>query len=203
MPSQLQPDDVERLGREGWFLRRQWLAASDFSQASSAARTEKGFLATGVGRGADHRQLPDFRQDERIWLDPQSTPLGLVPILKALDQLRLELNREAFLGLQHTELQLARYRRGGARYQRHRDSFQGKRGRRITAIYYLNGGWKAAQGGCLRLHLRSGVVDVAPVLNSLVVFLSEEIEHEVLASRANRYALTAWWSGIRQAAGDG
>jgi len=195
VPSELQPDDVERLGRDGWFMRPQWLAAPAFARASGAARGLEGFAVTGVGRGAAQHVHPAVRGDERVWLDDQTAPTGLLPVLLALDGLRLQLNREAFLGLHRTELQLSRFPKGGAHYQRHRDSFQGRRGRRITAIYYLNEGWLPAQGGCLRLHLDAGLVDVSPVLNCLVVFQSEQVEHEVLCSRAARYALTAWWSG--------
>ena len=65
----------------------------------------------------------------------------------------------------------------------------------MTFIYYLNDAWLPAHGGCLRLHVSPEPVDVPPRLNSLVVFLSEQVEHEVLSSFADRWALTAWWSG--------
>jgi SM-20-related protein len=36
-------------------------------------------------------------------------------------------------------------------------------------------------------------VDVAPLLDRLLVFLSERVEHEVLPMRAPRWAVTAWF----------
>ncbi len=195
MARALTDDDVERLGRDGWFQRSSWLAPEAFCDAGRAVQDLRGYRTTGIGRGADQQQVTEVRGDERLWLDERAAPVGLVAIVGALEALRLELNHDAFLGLHRTELQLARFHEGGPRYQRHLDSFQGRAGRRVTAVYYLNEGWRPADEGCLRLHLASGAVDVTPQMNTLVVFLSERIEHEVLLSHATRYALTAWWSG--------
>ena len=38
-----------------------------------------------------------------------------------------------------------------------------------------------------------GPVDVEPVLDRLLVFQSERVEHEVLPARAPRWAVTAWF----------
>jgi len=38
-------------------------------------------------------------------------------------------------------------------------------------------------------------LDVAPVLDRLVVFLSERLDHEVLPTFAPRLAVTAWFYG--------
>ncbi|HLE44005.1 MAG TPA: 2OG-Fe(II) oxygenase [Methylomirabilota bacterium] len=47
----------------------------------------------------------------------------------------------------------------------------------------------------MRLHLPEGPLDVAPVLDRLVVFLSERLDHEVLPTLAPRRAVTAWFYG--------
>jgi SM-20-related protein len=65
----------------------------------------------------------------------------------------------------------------------------------VTAILYLNPDWTEAAGGLLRLHLPSGPLDVAPLLDRLVVFRSEIVEHEVLPTHAPRWAVTAWYPG--------
>jgi SM-20-related protein len=119
---------------------------------------------------------------------------GLWALFRAL---RDSLNRGAYLGLDRMEVQVARYPGGGAVYARHRDAFPappaGRPNRRVTAIYYANPAWEPDDGGVLRLHGADGPVDVAPVLDRLLVFLSERVEHEVLPARAPRCAVTAWF----------
>ncbi|HET9450694.1 MAG TPA: 2OG-Fe(II) oxygenase, partial [Aggregicoccus sp.] len=64
------------------------------------------------------------------------------------------------------------------------------------AIWYANPDWAPAHGGVLRLYPEGEApVDVEPVLDRLVVFLSERVEHEVLPVSAPRLALTAWFYG--------
>ena len=43
------------------------------------------------------------------------------------------------------------------------------------------------------MHLDAGPIDVAPVLDRLLVFLSEQVEHEVLPTHLPRRAITAWF----------
>ena len=65
--------------------------------------------------------------------------------------------------------------------------------RRLTAIYYLNPGWQPARGGELALYTPAGTRIVAPVLDRLVVFIADEVEHEVMPSLHERWAITAWY----------
>jgi hypothetical protein len=44
---------------------------------------------------------------------------------------------------------------GGPRYVRHVDNTNAD-GRRLTAIFYLNPAWPAADGGCIRVFIRLG-----------------------------------------------
>ncbi len=109
-------------------------------------------------------------------------------------------------------IQLAYYPGDGKRYVRHRDAFppdeqapDGKKTklesvRCLTVIYYLNAEWEPSQGGELRLFLGNGdgeerTWDVAPLLDRVVVFRSDVVEHEVLATHGPRYALTCWFYG--------
>lgn len=50
-------------------------------------------------------------------------------------------------------------------------------------------------GGHLRLHLQSDIWDVAPMLDSLVVFRSSDVPHQVLPTNATRAAITFWYYG--------
>eukprot|EP00594_Rhizosolenia_setigera_P018685 CAMPEP_0178960502 /NCGR_PEP_ID=MMETSP0789-20121207/13003_1 /TAXON_ID=3005 /ORGANISM="Rhizosolenia setigera, Strain CCMP 1694" /LENGTH=292 /DNA_ID=CAMNT_0020643865 /DNA_START=53 /DNA_END=931 /DNA_ORIENTATION=- len=74
------------------------------------------------------------------------------------------------------------------------------RHRVITAILYLNTPhWNS--GGELRIFLQNvdgdgeEYLDVVPSGGKLILFDSSKVEHQVLASREDRYALTCWFNG--------
>jgi hypothetical protein len=72
------------------------------------------------------------------------------------------------------------------------------RSRAVTCILYLNEPDRpAGEGGLLRCWMdHDEVLEVVPVGGTLVVFQSDRIEHMVLPSRTDRYALTSWVSGV-------
>ncbi len=190
--------DVAALDRPGVLVRDGWLgpSAAEAARAEAEALVRAGALRpAGVSRGARRRVDPATRGDAIAWLAPEAVGPGLARVLAAFEELRESLSREAYLGLGRTEVQLARYPGGGAAYRRHRDALPGPGNRRVTALYYLNPGWRPEDGGLLRLHGPGPPRDVAPVLDRLVCFLSERVEHEVLPTVAPRLALTAWFYG--------
>lgn len=94
--------------------------------------------------------------------------------------------------------------------------------RKVTALFYLNSSWCEEHGGKLRAYIPESYLpftenslssfpssfalkkdvetsetycDVAPLFNRLLLFQSEDIEHEVLPSFSDRYALTVWMYG--------
>ncbi|KAK3264029.1 hypothetical protein CYMTET_27206, partial [Cymbomonas tetramitiformis] len=85
----------------------------------------------------------------------------------------------------------------GARYVKHNDTGNDhgpNRARVLTTILYLNPEWEPQHGGQLRLHLRSGARDVAPVLNRLLLFWSDKrVPHEVMPAYRHRYAISHWY----------
>ena len=85
------------------------------------------------------------------------------------------------------DLQFACYLPGGF-YKAHSDAQEIQSRRVLTAIYYLNRDWRAADGGRLRLHDRLGqTIDIDPVADRVVLFDSR-LEHEVLP--VNRHSAT-------------
>jgi SM-20-related protein len=196
----LEDAEVHALGDRGWFLREGLLgpaAALGVHDAIEALAADGRLRPAGLGRGPTHRVDEAVRGDAIAWITPDRLPAGLGRLWAAFAGLRDALNRDAYLGLEHLEVQVARYPGSGAAYRRHRDAFPAPPGappnRRVTAIYYANPGWRPADGGALRLHVGTGSVDVPPLLDRLIVFLSERVEHEVLPTRAARRAVTAWF----------
>jgi SM-20-related protein len=109
------------------------------------------------------------------------------------EALRLELNQELMAGLVDFEGHFARYP-AGAGYSRHVDQLSGSDVRVLSAVLYLNDEWSDEDGGQLRLHLGDGGSrDVTPLGGRLVVFRSEQFEHEVLPARRERLSFTGWF----------
>jgi SM-20-related protein len=175
------PDEVRAFGERG-LLVRDGFAGREAALAMLERVRALPLRPAAVGRG----RVDGVRGDRIAWLDDQGR----------FEALRRQLNDDLWLGLTRFELQAACYEKGAA-YPRHRDAISrlelGGPSRRVTAIWYLNPEWSS--GGELRLHLDGGPLEIAPMLDRLVVFLSEKLEHEVLPAAAQRWAVTAWYYG--------
>ncbi len=192
---ELRPTDVEALGTRGFFVREGLLGVDLARRAREEAvgLLEAGELKrAGVRRGGDHALDEVVRGDSIGWLDDSATG-ALLEVWSRFEALRVQLNESAYLGLRRTELQLAHYPATGAGYQRHLDAFPGDDNRRMTAIVYLNEDWRPEHGGKLRVFVEPPL-EVEPRLDTSVVFRSALIEHEVLPSFHDRFAITAWFS---------
>ena len=130
-----------------------------------------------------------------------ATSLFALPV-----QLELELRLQ--LRVPQT-LMLAAYP-PGAMYRRHLDSYGGRDiPRFFTVLLYL--AWSPRAGGELRVHGEAARAlgaapgaarEIAPMPGRLVVFYSQEVEHEVLPSVGERAAVTLWvWSETRDECG--
>lgn len=131
----------------------------------------------------------------------QTVVPGLASAVRAVWSLPAQLAAALDLQLRVPQtMMLARYP-AGAHYHRHLDSYRGEDiPRLLTVLLYLV--WAPAQGGELRVHLPSGPRDYAPRPGRLVVFFSQEVEHEVLPSQGERVALTQWlWDVKRDSLG--
>ena len=184
----LQPTELSLWSEHGYFCRDGLLGDDGVALVRAAVADAVFAPAQVVGAAAG------IRGDELAWLD--RTP-SLAPLWDALDGLARAAARVRFLGLSdRVEVQLARYRGDGGGYARHRDAVAGALGpgRRLTCIYYLNDGWRAEHGGALRLYPAAPTpVELGPIADRAVVFLSGEIEHEVLSSLRPRLAVTSWY----------
>jgi SM-20-related protein len=179
---------------EAGFLPQPTIAALAGEARACDAAGE--FHAAGVGRGSARTQRSDVRGDRILWLDQSSADLVQQPFWRALDALRRALNQTLQLGLFSIEAHYALYP-PGAFYRRHRDQFRGRVSssdvRVISCAMYLNEDWTSADGGALRMYDDERVRDVLPVAGTLVCFLSDRFEHEVLPATRERLALTGWF----------
>ena len=179
---------------EADFLPQATIAAlADEARARDAAGE---FHVAGVGRGSARMQRSDVRGDRILWLDQSSADLLQQPFWQALDALRRALNETLQLGLFSIEAHYALYP-PGAFYRRHRAQFRGRASssdvRVISCAMYLNEDWTSADGGALRIYDDERIRDVLPVAGTLVCFLSDRFEHEVLPATRERLALTGWF----------
>jgi SM-20-related protein len=162
--------------------------ADDARQRDAAAE----FHAAGVGRGTARSQRQEVRGDRICWLDPDDPRAALRPWWNALSSLRTALNRALFLGLWSFEGHYALYSPGSF-YARHRDRFRDHDARVLSCVLYLNDDWTIGDGGALRLYREAGVLDILPRGGTLVSFISDRFEHEVLPATRERLALTGWF----------
>ena len=148
------------------------------------------FHRAGIGRGADEHTNGFVRRDSIHWLHEGRPELAEWRIFT--DSLRRQLNRQLFLGLFSFESHLARYSPGGL-YKKHYDAFRGEANRIVSLVCYLNTDWAPGDGGELQLYTDAMTVTVPPVYRSLVLFLSEEMLHEVLPANRERWSATGWF----------
>lgn len=177
-----------------------WIALTDFvphgllvtlrrdcDEAEHAGRLR----AAATGRGPVAQTDPALRGDRILWLDRSASPVQ-AELLEHLDGWRQALNRQLWLGLEEVESHYALYA-PGAGYARHRDRFRDDDARVLSLVIYLNADWADADGGALRLQLPEGACDIAPRMGTAVLFLSSEIEHEVLPARRTRRSIAGWF----------
>jgi len=158
------------------------------------------FKKAAVGKGDQKQVRAEIRSDEVLWMDPTAlSPLQVV-FWEKIEELKQVLNRRCFLGLKSFEGHFARYPVGSF-YKRHLDQFHAVPHRIVTVILYLNDSWTEADGGQLRMYFpqedgSERLKDVLPVGGRLVVFLSEEIPHEVMPTQKERISITGWLRNI-------
>lgn len=158
------------------------------------------FTKAAVGKGDQKQVRAEIRSDEVLWMDATAlSPLQAI-FWEKVAEVQQVLNRRCFLGLKSFEGHFARYPIGSF-YKRHLDQFHAVPHRIVTIILYLNDSWTEADGGQLRMYFpqedgSERVEDVLPLGGRLVVFLSEEIPHEVLPTRKERISITGWLRNI-------
>jgi len=154
----------------------------------------KDFRGMGVGRAGQLHIDQDYRSDTSLWLDGKHT--AEQDYLQWMEQLRLTINQDLFLGLFDYDAHFAHYAPQSF-YKRHTDAFQGLSNRKLTTVYYLNPDWLPDDGGELIMYAdensSNAFQTITPQMNRLVVFLSESFPHEVLPAHKDRYSIAGWF----------
>jgi len=188
------------LSSGGISIRDQFISDAEVQElrACAHARESRGeFAAARIGGQGAQQRRESIRGDFTCWLREPLLPMEQV-LLRRMEELRLQLNREALLGLFELELHYAKYPPGSA-YARHVDQPLGTSQRRVSLVLYLNPEWQRTDGGMLRIHdAQDGFIDIEPLGGRLVCFLTSGREHEVLEARSDRLSISGWFR-IREA----
>ncbi len=187
---------------------------AEVQRAEVEGKLKPGVLAGGKTGKSLAYAMEEVRGDLVGWFDGGGGKDGewvtLAEYLKKVDTLVSELGQvPGFEGLgninNRSNAMTTCYPGGSARYVRHCDNQcnagQGPNcnGRRLTALYYLNPGWKQGDGGELKLYKPMPKHDeqeniVAPVGDRLVLFWADyRVPHEVLPAATRRYAVSLWY----------
>ncbi|WP_017444427.1 2OG-Fe(II) oxygenase [Gayadomonas joobiniege] len=156
--------------------------------------SEKQMKQAAIGRNQNETTNKFVRQDKIVWIKEGSA--AEKAWLAQMSLLREQLNRQLFLGLFSYESHFACYPEG-AFYKKHLDAFKGQANRILSTVYYLNPNWQPEDGGELVIYDPADnnkiLTQVSPQAGTMVVFLSEEFPHEVLAAKRTRYSIAGWF----------
>lgn len=191
----LQLDQIaDQLSDKGYCIIDSLLATALLMQLKNTAMsfTIDHWQPAGIGRADSFQVNQAIRSDSIHWLSNNSA--GEISFIHFMDHLRCGLNQRLFLGLFDYESHFARYQPGQF-YAKHIDALKGKSNRVLSTVLYLNDDWKSADAGQLCLYNQSGtnLITVLPSLGTLVIFLSENFPHEVLAANRERYSIAGWF----------
>lgn len=143
-----------------------------------------------VGHGNARQLATQTRSDLTCWLTGETEVQQLW--LATMKSLRETLNEQLMLGLVEYECHYACYSPGSF-YRRHVDAFRGNDARQVSTVLYLNPDWSATDGGQLCLYREQELLEtVMPHAGTLVVFLTENVPHEVLVANRERLSIAGW-----------
>lgn len=169
------------------------IALTDELSAHLQSMRPELFDPAGIGRSDDYAQNQFIRSDQICWINGNSQAGR--HWLDWTTELQTYLNRRLFLGLFSFESHFAHYRAGDF-YRRHYDAFRGQANRILSVVVYLNPQWHSEDGGELILYQSDEDqigIKITPLYGTIVVFLSEEFPHEVLAAGRDRYSIAGWF----------
>lgn len=184
---------ADGLAEHGYAVEDQFLSQPEIDEILKAGRfdTSSDFKKAGIGNQQSLQIQEGIRGDYIKWLDKDNSPEAIKVYLNRLQELVQYLNQALFLSLKDFEVHMTVYPEGSF-YKRHLDQFKKDDHRKLSVILYLNPDWKEEQGGQVRMYLSDHTKDFLPMAGRLVIFRSDEIEHEVLPATRERLSITGW-----------
>jgi SM-20-related protein len=184
---------ADGLAEHGYAVEDQFLSQPEIDMILKAGgfQDSADFKKAGIGNKQALQIQEGIRGDYIKWLDKDDSPDAIKVYLSRLQELVQYLNQALFLSLKDFEVHMTVYPEGSF-YKRHLDQFKKDDHRKLSVILYLNPDWKEEQGGQLRMYLPGHTKDFLPMAGRLVIFRSDEIEHEVLPATRQRLSITGW-----------
>jgi len=185
---------ADGLADHGYAVIDQFLSQQEVDailQISEFQSEGSGFKKAGVGNSKSLQIQEAIRGDYIQWLDKKNSSTSVQTYLNRIEELVTFLNQALFLSLKDFEVHITVYP-AGSFYKRHLDQFKQDDHRKLSVICYLNNDWKEEHGGQLRMYLPERSLDVLPTAGRLVIFRSDQIEHEVLPATRSRLSITGW-----------
>ena len=153
------------------------------------------FKPAGIGRQKDFHKDVSYRNDQISWIEPGTDSGPEYEFQDLMLGFMQYLNRTCYTSLKSSEFHFAIYPEGSF-YKRHLDQFKSDSGRQFSVVSYLNDNWTSEDGGELVLYLPEGPKSVLPLAGRVVFFKSDELEHEVLPAKKDRWSITGWLKNI-------
>ncbi|WP_132704940.1 2OG-Fe(II) oxygenase [Winogradskyella wandonensis] len=153
---------------------------------------EDTFRKSAIGNKTNEVVKKSIRGDIILWIDEYSANSAELMFFNKINDLKTYLNRTCFLGINQKEFHYAIYPKD-TYYKRHLDTFMNDDRRRLSFVCYLNSeDWKPENGGELVLYLKDEEKVIYPFPGKVVIFESQELEHEVKPVNTPRLSITGW-----------
>lgn len=153
---------------------------------------EDTFKKSAIGNKVNEVVEKAIRGDIILWIDEGNINNAEALFFNKINDLKDYLNRTCFLGINQKEFHYAIYPKN-TYYKRHLDTFMNDDRRRLSFVCYLNSeDWKPENGGELVLYLNDEDKVIYPFPGKVVIFESQELEHEVKPVNTPRLSITGW-----------
>lgn len=154
-----------------------------------ALQKESGLIDYQAANLTQGERITSIRGDSTRWID-ERCPIGM-QYLQAINELAQFFNQTLYTGIRRSEAHYARYPAGFG-YQWHSDNPQGRDERVLSAVFYLNEGWGAHDGGeIVVIDQHDTQQQLQPQGNRLVIFNSNLV-HQVAITHRERFSIATW-----------
>jgi len=157
---------------------------------------EDNFKKAAIGNKTSEVIEKSIRGDFILWINEAEAGTAEKVYFNKINSLIEYLNRTCFMGILTKEFHYAVYPEGTF-YKRHLDTFQNDGRRKLSMVCYLNTeDWKPENGGELSIYTnvenQEQETKIYPFPGRVVIFESQELEHEVKPVKVPRLSITGW-----------